>query len=132
MGVVGVFLTYLLGVWLCPIYGVNGLAAALSISTSIQLVAYMIIVRGLIEGGLGLSRLLVFFVKIAVATIPSIACGLFIVRFGDWEGGFGGKNVLLLSLIGIIGGIAYIVSALVLKIPEVQTIVAKFRRKLKI
>ncbi len=132
VGVCGVFLTYFLGVWLCPMYGVNGLAAALSISTTIQLLVYMVVVRGLIEGGLGLTPLMIFFGKIALATVPAVGTGLLLVRFGDWEAGFGIKNVLLLSLIGLLGGIAYVVAALVLKIPEVQTIIAKFRRKLKI
>ena len=132
VGVSGVILTYLLGVWLCPIYGVNGLAAALSISTTIQLVAYMLIVRGLIEGGLGLTTLLVFFGKIALATVPSVVIGVLLVGFGHWEKGFDWWNVLLLACIGAIGGFAYVGSALLLKIPEVQTIVAKFRRKLKI
>jgi len=132
VGVAGVLLTYLLGIWLCPLYGVNGLAAALSISTTIQLIVYMLIVRGLIEGGLGLSKLVLFFSKIALATIPAVLFGQLLTNLGDWESGFGIRNIAVLTAIAMIGGVSYSVSALVLKIPEVQTIVRKFRRKLKI
>ena len=130
VGICGVGLTFALGSWLCPEYGVNGLAAALSLSTLIQLAAYMIIVRGLIPGGLGIPALLKYFAIVALASIPSIGLGLLLLPFGDWEAGFTIINIVVLGGIAGVGGIAYVVTATILKVPEIDSIVQKFRRKL--
>ena len=130
VGIFGVVLTFGLGSWLCPLYGVNGLAAALSLSTLIQLTLYLVIVRTLVEGGLGLFSLVKYFVVVALAALPSIGLGMFIQTFGNWEQGFSTTNVLTLAALGIVGGIAFVVTATLLKIEEIHSIVGKFRRKL--
>lgn len=130
VGLCGVGLTFVLGSLLCPDYGVNGLAMALSLSTVAQLAAYMIIVRRLVPGGLGIPALLKYFTIVAVASIPSVGLGLLLQPFGQWENGFSVINIVILAGIGIVGGIAYVVAGTVLKIEEINSIVNKFRRKL--
>ena len=130
VGIFGVILTFGLGSWLCPQHGVNGLAAALSISTIIQLTLYLLIVRTLVDGGLGLFSLLKYFAIVAIASIPSIGLGMAIQPFGNWELGFTLTNTLILAAIGIVGGLAFVVTATLLKIEEVHSVVGKFRRKL--
>ena len=132
VGVFGVLLTYGLGSWLSPRYGVNGLAAALSISTTLQLFVYMFIVQRLIDGGLGLPKLLLYFGKLALASIPSVLAGLLLVGFGNWESGFSVRNILVIASIGGVGGILYVAVSIMLKIPEVLRVVSKFRKKLGI
>ena len=115
---------------MCPLYGVNGLAAALSISTIAQLSAYMFVVRRLIDGGLGIPALTKFFTIVALASLPSIGVGLLLQPLGDWEDGLTLLNFFVLSGIGLFGGVAYVVTGTLLKIEEVKSIVDKFRRKL--
>ena len=50
VGGLGVLLTGGLGLWLAPTMGVDGLALALSLSTCIQLLAYIIVLRSSVEG----------------------------------------------------------------------------------
>ena len=130
VGILGVGLTFALGSWLCPTYGVNGLAAALSISTIIQLLAYMLIVRRYVPGGLGLFALGKYFVIIALASLPSVGIGLFLLPYGEWDLGFTVLNLTVLGGIGILGGISYVIVSVVLKIEEIDSIVRKFRRKI--
>ena len=130
VGISGVALTFGLGSWLCPTYGVNGLAAALSLSTIVQLVCYLLIVRTLVDGGLGLFALLKYFSVVAIASIPSIVLGSFIAPFGQWEQGATIINLLVLASIGLVGGVAFVIAATLLKVEEIKSIVSKFRRKL--
>ena len=130
VGITGVGLTFALGTWLCPLYGVNGLAAALSISTSVQLLGYMGVVRRYVPGGLGLFALSKYFLIVAMASLPSVGIGLLLMPYGDWEAGFTILNIAVLSGIGILGGISYVIAGVALKIEEISSIVHKFRRKL--
>ena len=130
VGILGVGLTFALGSWLCPIYGVNGLAAALSVSTIIQLLAYMLIVRRYVPGGLGIFALSKYFFIVALASLPSAGVGLLLLPYGEWESGFTILNLAVLGGIGILGGILYVAMGVVLKIEEIDSIVQKFRRKL--
>lgn len=130
VGISGVLLTFALGSWLCPLYGVNGLAAALSISTIVQLLAYMLVVRRYVPGGLGLIALAKYFCIVAVASLPAVGIGLLLKPFGDWEAGFTPINAAVLASIGVLGGGAYVIAGVVLKIEEISSIVVKFRRKL--
>ena len=129
VGVCGVGVTFLLGTWLCPDYGVNGLALALSLSTTLQLIAYGVIVRGLVSGGLGLVPLLMYFLRVLIATVPAVVAGMLLHPFGNWESGFTLLNIGLLGAIGVLGGVAYVIAGSLLKLSEINEVVNKFRRK---
>ena len=97
VGVTGVGLTFALGTWLCPLYGVNGLVAALSISTSVQLLVYMGVVRRYVPSGLGLFALSKYFLIVAMALLPSVGIGLLLMPYGDWQAGFTILNIVVLT-----------------------------------
>ena len=86
-------------------YGVNGLAAALSLSTIIQLLAYMLVVRRYVPGGLGLFALSKYFVIVALASLPSVGIGLLLMPYGQWESGLTLLNLCVLGGMGILGAL---------------------------
>ncbi len=129
VGILGVGVTFLLGTWLCPDYGVNGLAVALSLSTTVQLIVYGVIVRRLVSGGLGIPPLLAYFARVLIATVPAVGAGLLLQPFGQWESGFTLLNFALLVAIAVIGGVAYVIAGSFLKLREINDVVGKFRRK---
>jgi putative peptidoglycan lipid II flippase len=130
VGALGVGLTFGAGVLLAPRFGVEGLAAALSISTVGQLAIYLLLLGRITEGKLGLARLLASMGRIALATLPAGAVGWLVCLLGDWEQGPSLFNLLVFVAAGCCGGLAYALAAWGLGIAEVKLVVARVRGRL--
>jgi putative peptidoglycan lipid II flippase len=130
VGALGVGLTFVAGILLAPSYGVRGLAAALSISTAGQLLAYLWLLGRITGGRLGLLGLLAPLGRIAVATLPAAAVGWAICLLGDWEQGPTPINLALFATAGGLGAAAYLGAAWIMGIHEIHDVVARVRGRL--
>ncbi len=130
VGVLGVGLTFGMGILLAPRFGVDGLAAALSISTAGQLAAYLLLLGRITGGKLGLMAMLRPLGTIALATIPAAAAGWTICLLGTWEQGPCVVNFVVFGSAGVVGGGLYAVSAWALGIGEVRMVVSRVRSRL--
>ena len=130
VGALGVGLTFGAGLLLAPRFGVEGLAAALSVSTVGQLLAYLWLLGRVSGGKLGLLALVGPLGRIAIATVPAAAVGWAICLLGDWEQGPGVVNLAVFASAGIAGGVVYAVAAWGLGIAEVRMVVARVRGRL--
>lgn len=131
VGVVGVLLTAGLGFALSIPWGLPGLAAALSVSTVVQLVAYVVLLRRRLGTHLGLGSLAVPFAKMTAAAVP---VGLILwgaSLLGEWERGpTSAVNVALVAGGLAVAGVAYLIAAKLLRIQELERLLGAVRRKL--
>ncbi|MFH1465846.1 MAG: murein biosynthesis integral membrane protein MurJ [Pseudomonadota bacterium] len=132
VGALGVALTWGLGAWLAPLYGVAGLALALSASTCGQLAAYLVLLRRVTAGRLALAPLGAPLLRMLLAALPAGLLAWGLCRLGAWEQGFTIRNAALLAAAGGLGGLLYLGVAWRLGVPEVQEVyrrvVGRFRR----
>ena len=131
VGIIGVGLTTGLGLWLAPRMGVDGLALALSLSVSAQLLVYLFLLRRMVPGGLGFGALLVSLTKMAVASVPAAATGWFIAGMGDWTAGPTLGNGLVLAGAGLAGGTVYAVAAFAMGIESASRIAGRIRGRFR-
>jgi len=129
VAVLGVALTGGLGAWWGPQFGVVGLAATLSVSTVVQMVLYVVLLRQRAGAYLGLSAIAGSLGRTALACVPAGLLGVGLATFGDWSQGPTVVNVALLATIGVLGGAAYGVSAYALGVREVVQILQTLRKK---
>jgi putative peptidoglycan lipid II flippase len=130
VGAMGVCLTAGLGLWLSPALGVDGLALALSISTVLQFTAYLVLLRSMVAGGLGLGALASDLTRLTAATLPAVGAAWFIIDMGHWESGPTVANAALLGAAGITGGVLYGIAATVLGVKELQRVVERIRSRM--
>jgi putative peptidoglycan lipid II flippase len=130
VGAIGVCLTAGLGLWLSPTLGVDGLAIALSVSTVLQFAAYLILLRGMVTGGLGLGALSRDVARLTVATLPAVGAAWFIIDMGHWESGPTWANAAVLGGAGIAGGILYGIAATALGVKELRRVVERVRSRM--
>ena len=130
VGAVGVALTGGLGVWWGVETGVEGLAAALSISTSVQLVAYLYALPRILGTDVGFSALAGPFAKMALASIPAACFAWGAALLGNWEGGPTWPNLATLCLAGGGGLAIYVGFARLLGLEELAVITDKLKRRL--
>jgi putative peptidoglycan lipid II flippase len=133
VGIFGVALTAGLGFELAGRFGVDGLAMALSISTTAQLMAYLFFLRRVVPGGLGIGRLFVDVLRMTLATIPAVAAVWTLMQQGEWAQGPTLNNGLMMFMSGLVGGVVYTVAASVLGVTELRQIqdrlLKRFRRR---
>ena len=122
VGAMGVALTAGLGMTLAPVFGVDGLALALSISTTAQLLAYLIVLRRYVPGGLGMAGLFVDLIRMAIATIPAVLAARWLIDQGNWAQGPSFENVSIMAISGLTGGIIYTVTATILGVKELKQV----------
>jgi peptidoglycan biosynthesis protein MviN/MurJ (putative lipid II flippase) len=130
VGAIGVCLTAGLGLWLSPTLGVDGLALALSVSTVLQFTAYLLLLRGMVSGGLGLGALIRDVARLTVATLPAVGAAWFIIDMGHWESGPTLTNAAVLGAAGVAGGILYGIAATALGVKELQRVVERVRERI--
>lgn len=131
VGVFGVALTAGLGFYLARIFGVDGLALALSISTTAQLLAYLVLLRRIVPGGLGLGRLGLDILRMGAATLPAVASVWFIIQQGIWAHGPTLNNILIMAISGIVGGIVYTAFASLFGVGELRQIQARLLKRFR-
>ena len=115
---------------LAPRLGVDGLALALSLSTSLQLLGYLLLLRGAVEGGLGLGSLFGDVLRMAVATAPAVTAAWFLMDLGQWTEWPTLRNALIFASSGVAGGLLYGGTATVLGVGELRAVVQRLRRRL--
>ena len=131
VGCFGVILTAGLGLWLAPLMGVDGLALALSISTVFQLAAYVVLLQRAVSGGLGLKKLLFDINKMMVATVPAVGLAQFGMSQGIWSEGPTLFNAFVLAGCGLSVAIIYGLSASLLGLRELKSVLARIRTRLQ-
>jgi hypothetical protein len=64
--------------------------------------------------------------------VATIACGvgLLVARLGDWDAGFSITNALVLGLVSLAAGLAYLVFAYYFKLEEARKFVNAIRARL--
>ena len=94
VGALGLGVTMVSGWWfaLHLELGVEGLALALSASTTIQLVAYIVILHKIFDARVGMGQLLDPLGRMSLAAAPAAGAAWAICRLGDFESGWSLAN----------------------------------------
>ena len=87
VGALGVVLTGALGFILMPHWGVVGLGAALSISTGVQLLVYLLLLWRRLKEQLGLGMWVQPLLKVTVGAVVSAVVMAWFATWGDWSQG---------------------------------------------
>lgn len=111
--------------------GVHGLSFTLSISTAVQAVLLMILVRRKI-GSLGIADLLQQGALKVVVAVVACAAAWGVARLGDWPRGFGSYNALVLSAAVGSAIFLYVLGAVMLKLSGSEEMARKVKLKLKL
>jgi len=129
VGLGGVALTALIGWALVHQWNVVGLAIALSISTWLQLVAYLVLLHRRVDT-LELSSLTGPYGKVVGASAAPVVLLFIVGQYGNWESGPAQLvNWAVFSLGGIAAVIAYAAGAKLLKIPEFEAVTRRLRSR---
>jgi len=131
VGGFGVVMTGGLGLWLAPSMGVDGLALALSLSTSAQLLAYVVVLQSSVTGGLGLGRLFLDVGRMAIATLPAVGAAWMTMGHGDWSAGPSLHNAGIFVGSMVLGALLYAVSATLLGLGELKTVLRRVASRLR-
>lgn len=132
VGGVGVVVTGGVGYALLDRMGVEGLGLALSMSTFVQLVFYLILLRRKLGSKIGLGALVVPLAKLCVAAVPAAAAGWWICSLGAWDRGPGEMlNIAILSGGLAAAGVVYLVLCKVLRVHELEELVRRLRKRLQ-
>jgi hypothetical protein len=101
---------------------------SLSLSASLQLVAYLTILRRRMGARLGLQELAVPLLKLLAAAIPAAALAVVICSAGAWDRGPASlANWVLLLLAGIAAGAAYLGIAWSLDVKALRALLRRIR-----
>jgi putative peptidoglycan lipid II flippase len=121
VGLLGVALTAALGYPLSGQMGVRGLGLSLSLSTSLQLAAYLVLLRRRMAAPLGFRRLTAPLGKMLLAAVPAALAAAAIAGFGEWNDGPSRlANWILLAAAGLAAGLLYVGLAWGLGVPELR------------
>jgi len=104
-----------------------GLMLALSISTTLQVVFLMIMLRRKI-GRLGLKKLFIATMKFLAASLVMLLVCHFIARLIDWDSARLWLRALVLMAIVTAGGLVYALSCFILKVEEMQYVYRRLKR----
>jgi len=126
VGAVGLLVTAGLGYPLSLRLGVEGLGLSLSISTTVQLLAYVVILRRKMGTRLGLRALVAPVSKLVVASVPAVLLAVVICGAGRWEEGPASLlNWALLAASGIVAAVVYLGVAWVLNVKELRRLLRR-------
>jgi len=126
IGGLGVATTAALGISLIHTHQLMGLAYALSISTTLQLVAYLLALKSRLGTELGLQKLALPFAKMATAAIPMSAIYFLAHPLGQWElGPTHLPNFAVLAGALVVAGLVYLGLAYALRIEELHRVLQR-------
>ena len=129
VGAIGLVFTAGLGYPLSMRLGVQGLGLSLSVSASLQLLAYLAILRRTMGTRLGLPGLVTPLLKMALAAVPASLLAVLICGAGEWDRGPASLvNWVVLAAAGLAAGGAYLASAWVLDVKVLRTLLSRARR----
>jgi len=130
VGIAGLGVTGFTGWVLSSRLGVRGLGLALSISASVQLVAYLVILERKTGGQLGLTQLVAPLGRLLAAAIPSSLVALGIAGAGRWSLGAAALgNWLVLAAAGLAAGVVYLGLGSLLGVDELRHLAARLMRR---
>lgn len=132
VGGFGVLLTGAIGVSMTRPFGLNGLVSALSVSTGLQLVTYLFLLRRRLGPAVGLGALALPVGRIVLATVPLGAVLALTVQFGHWEDGplrLGNWFVFAGGFVA--AGLTYLVASWALGVEEVGTVIDRVARRFR-
>ncbi len=130
IGGLGVLLTGGVGLAFVEQLGVAGLALALSVSTVVQLTAYVLILRRRLGESLGIASLVDPLTRMAAATVPMVVLLWLVSGLGRWENGpMELTNIAIIAGGFTAAGLAYAVAAKLLGIAELDAIWRRIRRR---
>ncbi len=128
---VGVALTGLLGWTLVRPLGIAGLGLALSLSTGLQLLAYVVLLARQVPGGLGLGELVMPVLRMAGACLSIAVVTWGALPLGEWaQGPLHPQNLAVLGLGIGASAITYTIASYALGVDEVAQVVGMVRRRL--
>ena len=114
----------LMGPW-----GHVGLCMATSIAATAQGLGLVLMLRRQL-GNLNLGGVLKAWLKQLLAAAPCAAAAWYVSGWGDWEaGGNAPRNIAVLLLAVVVGGIVYLVAAHLLRLEEYRELLAAVRRR---
>ena len=129
VGAIGLVVTAGLGYPLSARLGVKGLGLSLSLSTSLQLLAYVAILRRTMGSRLALRELVAPVWKMAVAAVPASLLAFLICGVGEWDRGPASLfNWVLLGTAALAGGGAYLAAAWALDVRVLRSLLGRVRR----
>lgn len=132
VGLFGVLLTGGLGFVMTDRFGIVGLGGALSISSVVQLIAYIVILRTRLNTRLGFSLLLSPIGRMLLSCLPVAGILLVCNELGDWQKGpLEFWNLVLLVLGLVLAGVSYLASTALLKVEEFSVIIGSQLKKIK-
>jgi peptidoglycan biosynthesis protein MviN/MurJ (putative lipid II flippase) len=131
VGAFGVALTAGVGWVLVGAMAVRGLTAALSVATSLQLVAYVAVLRLRLGAHLGLARLARPLAEIGVCLVPVALVLAPASRLGDWSEGAVMTNLVVFA--GAMGAamVAYLGTAHWIGLGEVRRVTSRLGARLR-
>jgi putative peptidoglycan lipid II flippase len=129
VGAIGLVVTAGLGYPLSARLGVEGLGLSLSLSTSLQLLAYVAILGRTMGSRLALGELVAPVWKMALAAVPASLLALWICGAGEWDRGPASLfNWVLLGAAGLAGAGVYVAAAWALDVRILRTLLGRVRR----
>ncbi len=132
VGALGVLLTWGLG-WVLSLRlggGVEGLAQALSLSTTIQLIVYGGALHRVVGARVGARRLVSPLLRMTLAAAPAAALAWLITSLGAWEDGPTLLNAALLGGAVITAALVYLAGAWMIGVrQELSVVMSKLRRR---
>jgi len=130
VGAGGTVLTGVAGYVMSTKMGVAGLALALSLSTALQFAAYLAWLPLRLNAGPLYTGLIKPLAKMILASAPTVAILALAGRVGVWESGPAALQNWLVGLLGLaLAAGAYGYTAHLMKLPELDKVLRRFRRK---
>ena len=130
VGIGGLFTTGITGWLMIDWWSIVGLGAALSISTVLQLVAYVAILQRTVGDKLALKNTLPGLLRTAVASLPVAAVLYAAASLGEWSAGPASGVNLAVFLGGVtVAGIAYAVGCHLLAVEEQARFLGALKRR---
>ncbi len=130
VGGFGVALTGVVGWVLVGEMAVRGLTAALSVATSLQLLAYVAVLRMRLGAHLGLERLVRPLAEIGLCLLPVALVLGSAAHLGDWSRGADLVNVGLVSGALGVAALGYLGSAYLVGLQEVRRVTSRLAARL--
>lgn len=130
VGFFGVLLTALIGWALVQQWNVIGLAIALSVSTWLQLIAYLILLHRRVGGELSLRSLSTPYAKVLGASVAPVLLLTVFSRYGSWEAGPSQPENWAVFIVGsLLAVVVFAAGAKLLGLPELEALARRLRKK---
>jgi putative peptidoglycan lipid II flippase len=128
VGIITVILNFILGLILIR-FEVVGLAATLSLSSTIQFFILLFLFKKKTLGQFSAQLIKPFFMHVGLSML-ACAMGLILSHFGAWHEGFTVKNALVLAMFSGLAALSYFFFAYIFKVNEARKFIDGLRLRL--